>query len=620
MSWAVRRALAILISWMALCALAFPASADGQQPLTEIARAEAVRADWNSETPPATEWTPVRLPDAWDARWPRHDGVAWYRVRWNQADASRPVGLMIDYVHLASAVYVNGALLARDARLVEPLSRGWIRPQYFLLGAPLLREGENVLLVRVSGLAAYEPGLGEVTVGDPEIVQARFDTDVFRRFDIKLINLAINAVLGTIFLLMWMFRRKETTFGWFALYELAYTLGQYNLIVEDPWPFASTDGWQAFVGAMGLVSVVSWAMFLLRYGERRYSRLEKAMGIVCALLLAVALLGPQWIGVHRPVAAQVASLVSLASIAWFMGRAWRVPRTDFRVLAAFLVVPLLAASYDLVRWFGLLPGTHLLRVASVVTSLGVMCALAYRFVAAMHRIEEFNVELQREVDAATQELGRTLAREHALALAKSRAEERLQLTRDLHDGFGGTLLGTIAQLEQTPDATSRTQVVEVLRGMRDDLRLVIESTTRERADLIELLAPLRHRSGQLLEAAGIDSYWHMSGVEGIELDGARNLDLLRLLQEALTNAFKHSRASRVDVHLARADEQLHLRVQDDGRGLAGAAPAFGGAGLASMRLRAQRLGGRLQVESSGDGTLLQVTIPLLAAAFRSRQK
>ena len=122
--------------------------------------------------------------------------------------------------------------------------------------------------------------------------------------------------------------------------------------------------------------------------------------------------------------------------------------------------------------------------------------------------------------------------------------ERLQLVRDLHDGFGGTLVGAIAQLENAPEDTTKAQIVGTLKDMRDDLRLVIDSTAREHAALAAQLAPLRHRLGRLLETADIDSRWQLEGLDGIELGPARSLDLMRLLQEALTNVFKHSRAAR----------------------------------------------------------------------------
>ena len=79
-----------------------------------IDRAEAVQADWLSSAAPTTGWTPVKLLDYWNTRWPQHDGVVWYRLHWNQASADAPIGLMLEYVCMADAVYVNGSLIHRD--------------------------------------------------------------------------------------------------------------------------------------------------------------------------------------------------------------------------------------------------------------------------------------------------------------------------------------------------------------------------------------------------------------------------------------------------------------------------------------------------------------------------
>jgi len=244
--------------------------------------------------------------------------------------------------------------------------------------------------------------------------------------------------------------------------------------------------------------------------------------------------------------------------------------------------------------------------------------LAYRFANTMQRVEGFNAELRHEVQQATTQLADTLQQQHALELSHSRAGERLQLVRDLHDGFGGTLVGAIARLEQAPGDMPREKVIGVLREMRDDLRLVIDSTAREQADLAELLVPLRHRASGLLDAVDIQAYWHLQDIDGIELGASRSLDLLRLLQEGLTNVFKHSQAQRVDVYLRRQGDQLQLHIDDDGIGLAqgdeGTTAARTGAGLASMRLRARRLGGELQVSpvANGTGTRLALVLPLIA--------
>jgi signal transduction histidine kinase len=616
------RWLAPLLLLASLLAAGFPASARAAEPrrdgsrgeVLEITRAEAARSGWDAQAPPVGGWVPVTLLDIWTSRWPAHDGVVWYRLRWQQPDARVPVALLVDYLCMGGAVYVNGSLVSSDASLVEPLSRGWVKPQYFVLDAPLLRAGENTLQVRVSGLAAYQPGFGKVVVGDPAAVRARYARALFERYQIKLVNAAMSAVLGAIFLLFWLLRREDAAFGWFALHELFGAVYAANDIATTVWPLPSTDAWEAVNAIAYLCGGFSFAMFLLRFSGRTHPRLERAMGATCVLGVA-ALFLPGWTGPHREPWIVAGALFYYAGMGWFLWRAWRTPRLDMRVLAACLLVPVLVSFHDIALFFGFVHGhVYLLDLTSVLTLLGIAFVVAYRFVAAMRRVEGFNAELRREVDAATAKLADTLDREHALALANTRAGERLQLTRDLHDGFGGTLLGAIARLEQAPLETPKAEVVSVLKDMRDDLRLVIDTTTREDTDLPAMLAPLRHRSAQLLEAAGIGSRWRVDGLDGVDLGGARSLDLLRLLQEALTNAFKHSRASNVEVRVERDGERVAVSVRDDGAGVqardASGHDLGGGAGFASMRLRAQRLGGALRVESGPSGTALHLEFAL----------
>jgi signal transduction histidine kinase len=90
--------------------------------------------------------------------------------------------------------------------------------------------------------------------------------------------------------------------------------------------------------------------------------------------------------------------------------------------------------------------------------------------------------------------------------------------------------------------------------------------------------------------------------------------LLRIAQEAVTNALKHAKARRIDVKLHRDPHKLHLRIVDDGRGFdqQGAFSSRGGHfGLIGMRERAERMGGELRLSSHpGEGTELEVTVPV----------
>ncbi|WP_156383462.1 ATP-binding protein [Pseudoxanthomonas sp. Root65] len=586
------------------------------QDVTRIDQAEAVRSDWSAQTPPPEGWVPVELRDLWEKRWPDHDGVVWYRVRWQQADASQPIGLLLDYTCLAAAVSLNGQPIDRDASLVEPLSRKWHVPRYYTVPPALLREGQNELLVRVSGLAAYQPAFGTVSVGDPVVLRGQYERERFARRDMQIFDAAVGLVLAAMIGIFWLLRPQDTLYGWYALSAVFGRLYDWNFIAGSPWPFRTTDGWQAFIAAVFVASAATHTIFLLRFSERQWPRFERALLALAGVALMLALLLPQWMGPLRNLYVSPTILFLYVVSVVFVVFALRSGRRDFQVLAACISVPLLVSLHDLGVYMGWYGGvSYLGSFTSPVMLLGMGFVLAYRFAQTMKRVEGFNAELQREVQAATTTLADTLNQQHALALAHSRAGERLQLVRDLHDGFGGTLVGAITRLQQAPDDTPKAEVVDLLRDMRDDLRLVIDTTAQEQADLATLIAPLRHRASRLLEAADIDAHWQVDGLEGLQLGPGRSLDLLRLLQEALTNVFKHSRAARVDVQLQRAGDRLQLRVRDDGVGLAGArAPAEArvGAGLASMRHRAQRLGAELRIagDIEGKGTTLELDLPL----------
>src|SRR6185437_10580391 len=125
--------LALLICAFLVAPWTIARAADaGNLPV--IVNIEAARAQPLSDSappnladdrPPASGWVPVSLPDFWSARWPSFDGVVWYRLTWRQSSAGAPIALMLDYLNMAGAIYLNGTLMRHDARLVEPLSREW---------------------------------------------------------------------------------------------------------------------------------------------------------------------------------------------------------------------------------------------------------------------------------------------------------------------------------------------------------------------------------------------------------------------------------------------------------------------------------------------------------------
>jgi signal transduction histidine kinase len=585
---------------------------------------EAARAaGWADAAPPADGWTPVTLPDTWTTRWPGFDGVVWYRLTWDQPADAPDAGLMLAYFNMAGEVRLNGTPIARDANLVEPLTRSWNTPRYWLLAPPLLRSGgSNTLLVRVSGLAAYQPGLGPVEVGPSRAVAADYASERLMRRDLQILGISASAVVASIFAALWLLRRRETAYGWFALMSLLWLVFVVNQIVTSPWPFATTDGWQAWSTSLLMAFCGSFAVFTLRFCDRRLPRLEIGLlllTLICWIDLWQA--APSAMAAHRGIWTVVACTLSFGTSLGFLAFLGVARNRSLLALAPFMALTAAASTHDLLVFLQVLDSNlYYSAITSYALVLGMALILAARFVQGLNRIENFNTELVDEVSAARAELAGTLAQRHALELAHARIGERVNLASDLHDGLGGMLVGSIATLEHAPDTLSAPVLLAMLKRLRDDLRLIIDATGRDDGapqPFGELLAPLRHRVTQLLDANGIDCRWQVSGIDALQLPPSQSLDLLRFLQEALTNVLKHSRGTRADVSVVCANGALRLAVQDDGRGFAVAqAEQPGqarGAGLRSMRARARRLGAQLSLDPVPGATQVGLHLPLAAS-------
>jgi signal transduction histidine kinase len=96
------------------------------------------------------------------------------------------------------------------------------------------------------------------------------------------------------------------------------------------------------------------------------------------------------------------------------------------------------------------------------------------------------------------------------------------------------------------------------------------------------------------------------------LDARAALEVLRILQEALTNVMKHAGARRVAISTLRGTDEVRVRVADDGRGFDVAAleATRAGRGLTNLSRRAMRIGGRVEVASGPGGTTVDLWVPL----------
>ncbi|MEG2050151.1 MAG: histidine kinase, partial [Comamonas sp.] len=243
--------------------------------------------------------------------------------------------------------------------------------------------------------------------------------------------------------------------------------------------------------------------------------------------------------------------------------------------------------------------------------------LGWQVASHMRRVDGFNVELTAHVAQARAELAQVLAQQHAKDLQSAKLHERMQLAHDLHDGLGGSLVRSMALVEQAPQQLSNERVMSLLKTLRDDLRQVIDTGSSAGVTVPDTpgqwLAPLRHRFMRILDEVGMQGQWHMPAHWQQRPSALQCLGLIRFLEEAFANVLKHSQARRMQVRCWQpTPDTLALSVEDDGLGFDVPAVLQAGmsVGMRSMQARMVRIGGRLEVQSAPGCTRLTAWVQL----------
>lgn len=245
-------------------------------------------------------------------------------------------------------------------------------------------------------------------------------------------------------------------------------------------------------------------------------------------------------------------------------------------------------------------------------------ALAAQYVAKM-QLELWNQELEQRVEQRSREVEQ---RNRELAIL----EERDRIAAELHDTLGQVLaylnlkaLAARQALSLGKTAHAQNTLLDMEKATNSACADVRESILSLRTTVSAergLVAALSDFLGRYSEQTGLRVELNTGGLDQIRFDLETELQLLRIIQEALTNVRKHARASRAWVSLTDAGSGISIIIGDDGQGFdprsikQGPGHRFG---LQIMRERAEKAGGTLAVGSSpGDGTRVVIRLPKTA--------
>ncbi|HET7863812.1 MAG TPA: ATP-binding protein [Burkholderiaceae bacterium] len=381
------------------------------------------------------------------------------------------------------------------------------------------------------------------------------------------------------------------------------------------------------LGAAAVAVATAWTLvltFQFAWPLFGLSRPRTGRALLAYALATSAAALPVWpwaAGLALP-ACTLAALAAAALLVPVSARAWRQPAPGLRLLAGALWVALGLGVHDLLQLAGMRApeAAWLLPYASPLLCGVFLLAMQRRHLDAVAQVTHAHASLEARLG---EHLGLLHAGWQQLRAAEGQQavlRERQRLMRDMHDGVGSALMSTLVLVEQ--GRLDMRGVAELLRECMDDIRLVIDSMEPVGHDLIALLASLRYRLGRRMELSGVRLAWQVGELPRLDwMDAGSALQILRIVQESLTNVLKHAGAKQVALATCLHDDGerhwVRVTITDDGQGFdpAGLDDEAPGRGLRNLRSRARALHGRLIVRSRPGCTEIALDLPVHAAGL-----
>jgi PAS domain S-box-containing protein len=230
-------------------------------------------------------------------------------------------------------------------------------------------------------------------------------------------------------------------------------------------------------------------------------------------------------------------------------------------------------------------------------------------------IRDNAADLERMVDRRTDELRRLSVR-----LMTMQDQERRRIARDLHDGLGQELAVAkmvldrmLLQKSAKPPEDSWVQASEIVDRAIQQVRTMSHLLHPPLLDEVGLLSALSWYVEGLTKRSGIAASLDVQPPDFPRLSSEVETAVFRIVQEALTNVFRHSGAHKVGVSLTQKNGVIVVAVRDDGKGIGKKVvdlePGSVGVGIGGMKQRAKEFGGELRLINTQPGTLVELTIP-----------
>ena len=387
------------------------------------------------------------------------------------------------------------------------------------------------------------------------------------------------------------------------------------LVTTDSWTFhhaLPTAGWHSAISA-GITYIAGIAMVhVMAYGAVSWRAVFGYAGISAVLFAVGWKLDTRWI------AFSIFPLMTLEYVrVWVMYDL--IPRRPNRAYVGIGLLFLIAGEI-ITGLYGPTNGFYFSNIGPYAHLYGLValaaCLVMYASREAalgLHELRSLNVTLEDKVRERTQQVAQLTHR-----LISAEEAERERIARELHDSVAQTLwyarLSADGGSPDAPEARPAGEMRQLLDKAIAEVKNIAYGLRPPELDKLGFNEALSQACKDFTQKSGIPLDYYANAVDNTYLSPAAEVNLYRVLQEALHNILQHAGASSVRVRLVGAYPSVILRVEDNGRGfdLARQSEQTGadGMGLRSMEERIRLIGGTMSIRSApGEGVRIVIEVP-----------
>ena len=555
----------------------------------------------------------VSLPD-WGSAEKLQTTSLWYLVNLkHQPGQPLKKAIYLPRVSQNIEVFLNGKWLGDGGNMVSPITRNRNNTLLFSFDSSSLK-ANNVLAIHLVGQHDSRTYLGGLFVGPQESLRAHAELNNYLRIDLSTTITLCMLLTSILVSVLWILRQSDTYYLFYGVFSVLWSFHESNHFIRNiPIPVTL---WETLVPLSFGYAMLGVALFLHRT-VGTYNKINERFLIIIISLLALPFFYQDldWVLFYAySIWSPSVALIGLYLLYYLYDSYLKTGEDRLILLGISGCSLMIFGINDLLLAIDIIPkqSPYMMHFAVLFTVITIIITLISRFVQSINVVEHYNQELQHEIRRQTDDMEHSYQQVQQLMRKYTVAEERQRIMRDIHDGIGGQLVATLVSMESGP--VNQEKLKLDLKAALQDLRMVIDSLDYEAEDLPTLLGMLRMRLSDQLSNASLKLRWRVDDLPRIDNFGPANvLNTMRIIQEAITNAIKHSGANNLTISTSEfsdENQQLYacIEVIDDGCGIA-MVDRKDGRGLLNMQKRADLIGAKLTVVKDL-GTRIKLEIPI----------